>query len=237
MLKIIRKKWMYIFVILFSAVALTISTAHAVTRGIDVSEWQGDINWDAVKQSGISFAMLRTSWGYEAPREGAVDEKLERNIREAKRVHMPIGAYHYCYATNIPEAIKEADFFLKQLKKTRWEYPVCLDLEDAKYQSSLPKTVLTDIAYTFMERVESQGYYVSLYSNLYWLNNKLDINRLDRFDKWVAQWYSRCEYSRCFGLWQFSSTGQVPGIRGNVDMDYAYKDYPSIMREAHKNGF
>lgn len=209
--------------------------AQFLARGIDVSKWNGDIDWGAVAASGVQFAIIRTSFGW-SNREKFTDPKLVNNINGAKSVGVPIGAYHYSYATNPTEAIWEADFFIDRLRWTSWEYPVCMDMED-KCQLRLNTQQRTDVALTFLDRVASQGYYTAIYSNLNWTRNYLDMSRLSRHDLWIAQWNDHCSCALPYGMWQYTSSGSVPGIVGRVDLDYSYKDYPTHMRVNHLNGF
>lgn len=204
-------------------------------KGIDVSTWQGDINWNKVKADGIEFAMLRSSFGKENP-DKQTDNKFWQNYRNAKAAGVPIGAYHYSYATTVEDAKKEADFFLSIVKGCQFEYPIAFDIEDPS-QMYLGKDRITDIIMTFCERVQAAGYYVSLYTNLDWISNRIDMSRAKAFDVWLAQWSSKPTYNGGFGMWQYTSSGSVSGISGNVDMNIAYYDYPSIIKAAGLNGF
>lgn len=204
-------------------------------KGIDVSTWQGDINWNKVKADGIEFAMLRSSFGKESP-DKQTDNKFWQNYKNAKAAGMPIGAYHYSYATTVEDAKKEADFFLSIVKGCQFEYPIAFDIEDAS-QMYLGKDRITDIIMAFCERVQAAGYYVSLYTNLDWISNRIDMSRAKAFDVWLAQWSSKPTYKGGFGMWQYTSSGSVSGISGNVDMNIAYYDYPSIIKAAGLNGF
>lgn len=204
-------------------------------KGIDVSTWQGDINWNKVKADGIEFAMLRSSFGKENP-DKQTDNKFWQNYRNAKAASVPIGAYHYSYATTVEDAKKEADFFLNIVGGCQFEYPVAFDIEDPS-QMYLGKDRITDIIMAFCERVQAAGYYVSLYTNLDWISNRIDMSRAKAFDVWLAQWSSKPTYSGSFGMWQYTSSGSVNGISGNVDMNIAYYDYPSIIKAAGLNGF
>lgn len=203
-------------------------------KGIDVSKWQGAIDWKKVKASGIEFAMLRacvTSKG-----TTSVDKFFETNYKNAKAVGMPIGAYLYSQATSVADAEKEADFLIKTLKGKQLEFPIAFDIEDEK-QKILTRERATEITTAFCNRVEKAGYYVCIYSMKSWLTDKLLMNKLTRFDVWVAQWNKECTYKGNYGMWQYSDSGKVNGIDGNVDLDYAYKDYASIIKKAGLNGF
>lgn len=204
-------------------------------KGIDVSTWQGIIDWPKVKASGVDFAMLRASYGWK-DKDKQTDSQFHRNRKEAKAAGVKCGAYHYSYATTVEEAKKEAAFFLDIIKGYSFEYPVAFDMED-KCQKNLGRKLLTDIAYTFMEEVEKAGYYVCLYTNLDWIRNRLDMERLSRFDLWLAQWNKEPTYEGSFGIWQYTSRETVPGIAGSVDMDISYKDYPTIIKGKGLNGF
>lgn len=204
-------------------------------KGIDVSTWQGEIDWQKVKADGIEFAMLRSSFGKENP-DKQTDNRFYQNMKNAKAAGVPVGAYHYSYATSVEDAKQEADFFLSVVKGCQFEYPVAFDIEDSS-QLNLGKKLITDIIMAFCERVQSAGYYVSIYTNLDWINNRIDMSRAKVFDIWLAQWNDKPTYSGTFGLWQYTSKGQVDGIQGNVDMNIAYYDYPTIIKNAGLNGY
>lgn len=209
---------------------------HAYRRnGIDVSTWNKKIDWKSVKKAGINFAMIRTSFGW-SDRTRFTDAQLRNNIKGAKAVGINIGAYHYSYATNTKEATWEADFFISCLKGTKWEYPVCLDIEDP-IQERLSNRQRTDIAITFLNRVKKAGYYTGFYTNLDWALNKLDMNKLNKHILWMAHWNDKCGYTKNYGIWQYSNVGRIPGIITNVDLNYSYKDFPAIIKKAHLNGF
>lgn len=199
-------------------------------KGIDVSTWQGDIDWSKVAGQGIQFAILRATFGVEG-----VDRKFKQNIQQAPAAGIGCGAYHYCYATSTEAARQEAEHFLEVIKPYQFPYPVALDLEDAAI-AALGKGTATDIAQTFLDTVRAAGYYVVLYSNLNWLVNYLDMERLSSYDVWLAQWSSKPTYQGNFGIWQYSSEGQIDGISAPVDEDLCYKDYPSLIQSAGQNG-
>ena len=207
-------------------------------KGIDVSKWQGEIDWAKVKADGVKFAMIRLGYGSADGNACGLDSYFERNVQNALKAGIDIGCYFYSYATSVEAAKKEAEYVVGVLQKYQgvFTYPVVFDLED-KTQQNLGKTVLTDMVIAFGDAIEKAGFYFSLYSNLNWLKNYLEDSRLKRFDHWLAQWASAPTYDGDFGIWQSSSTGSVAGISGNVDTDIAYKDYPKIIRDAKLNGF
>lgn len=201
-------------------------------KGIDVSKWQGDIDWAKVKKAGIQFAMIRSSYGSE---KGQEDAKLAANVKGCEANDIPYGFYHYSYAKTVDGAKKEAEYFLSVIKNYSPTMPVAFDLEDSS-QSGLSKATLTAMVKAFCEVCEKAGYYVILYSNKSWLESKYNMSDLAAYDVWLAQWGSKPTYTGAYGMWQYSAEGSVSGISGDVDMDIAYKDYPSIIKSCGLNG-
>lgn len=202
-------------------------------RGIDVSEYQGAIDWQRVKSDGIEFAMLRCGYGRFSSQK---DSRFEENYRNAKSAGVNVGAYFFSYAVTVENARLEAENCLSFIRGKKFEYPIALDIETPA-QQRLSREEASAIADTFCSILERNGYYVCIYSNLYFLNNELTADVLRRYDVWLAQWASAPTYSGNFGMWQYSSTGSVSGINGAVDRDISYKDYPSIMLRNSLNGF
>lgn len=200
-------------------------------RGIDVSRYQGTINWELVKPN-IDFVIIRCGYGQDI--ESQDDEQFIRNANECTRLSIPFGVYLYSYAKNKESAISEANHVLRLVKNYKLQYPVFYDVED-KSQSDLSNEQLTEICTTFCNILENNNYYVGIYSNLYWFNTKLNSNQLDRYDKWLAQWSNSPTYTKSFGMWQYTSNGMVTGINGRVDLNIAYKDYPEIIRTNNLN--
>ena len=200
-------------------------------KGIDVSKWQGTIDWEKVKNAGIEFAIIRSGFGRDS-----VDPKFKDNITGAQKCGIPCGIYHYTYALSTDEAKKEVEFFLNTVKGFTPEYPLIVDIEDASI-AALGKDTLTKIAQIFCEEIEAAGYYAMIYSNANWLKNVLDMNVLSKYDVWLASWTEKPAYDGNYGIWQYSSNGSVDGISGRVDLDIAYKDYAAIIKEKGLNGF
>lgn len=211
---------------------------NITTKGIDVSKWQGNIDWKKVKAAGIDFAMVRLGFGSSNGKSCKMDSCFEKNVSNAMAAGIDVGCYFYSYATSADAAKREAEYVVSVLNKYKgvFTYPVAFDLED-KSQVGLGKDVLTNMVIAFGNVIEKAGFYCSLYSNLNWLNNYLDDSRLTRFDHWLAQWSSTPTYRGAFGMWQNSSSGTVNGISGRVDTNFAYKDYPSIIKNGKLNGF
>ena len=198
-------------------------------KGIDVSVHQGNIDWEKVKNSGIQFAMLRATYGTKA-----VDGQFKRNADECTRLGIPFGAYVYSYARNTDEARTEVELFINTIKPYKLSYPAVIDMEDAdsyKSKNGVTNAACVDICEVECKILEEAGYYAMIYANLDWLKNKINDARLDRFDKWLAQWSNKPTYNKAFGIWQYTSDGDVAGISGRVDMNIAYNDYPAIIGE------
>lgn len=214
-------------------------------KGIDVSTHQGTINWDKVKADGIQFAIIRAGFtGYGKAKSKQKDDQFENNYAGAKRVGIPVGVYWYSCAVTEEEARQEADLMLEYIKGKQLEFPVYIDTEDnhdtSKYsptsQATIGKNALTKVVKAFCERIENAGYYVGIYASSSWFNDRLNDDELSAYDHWIAQW-SSTEPSKAHGVWQYTSSGSVNGISGNVDMNYAMKDYAEIMKKNGLNGF
>ena len=191
---------------------------------IDVSTWNGNIDWNKVYKSGVRYAMIRSSFGIENPNQ--VDNKFVRNITNAQKAGVKCGIYHYSYAKSAAEAKKEADFCLKTIKNYEIDLPVAFDIEDSS-QTGLGKDTLTNIVIAFCDRIKSAGYRPMLYCNPNWLCNYLHKDKLiNKYDIWLANWGVSAPSYNC-AIWQYSENGSVPGISGSVDMNWIFKDYTS----------
>lgn len=189
---------------------------------IDVSTWNGIIDWDKVYQSGVKYAMIRSSFGVENPNQ--VDNKFVRNITNATKAGVKCGVYHYSYAKSATEAKKEAEFCLKTIKGYKLDLPVAFDIEDSS-QTHLSRRTLTDIVIAFCDTVKAAGYKPMLYCNPNWLINYLYKDELfKKYDIWLANWGVSAPSYDC-AIWQYSENGNVSGISGSVDVNYIYKDY------------
>ena len=191
----------------------------AVARGIDVSNHQGTVDWNKVKAAGIDFAILKVG-----PVYGKPDDSFERNATECERLSIPYGVYYYSYARSVEDANKEADRTLAWLGVHHPSLPVYYDLED-NYILQDPyfsKDKLAQIAQAFCNRMEAVGFKSGIYANLNWLNNYLDSPSLSGYDHWVAQYNWRCDYAGSYNFWQYSSSGNVPGVNGRCDMNYCF---------------
>jgi GH25 family lysozyme M1 (1,4-beta-N-acetylmuramidase) len=208
--------------------------ANFKMNGIDTSKWQGNIDWNKVKNSGVQFAILRAGYGRESNQK---DECFERSYAGAKAAGLYVGAYHYSYAMTVDEAKKEAKTFLEWIKGKTFEMPVFFDLEESK-QLALGKEKCTEIAVAFMETVEKAGYWVGLYMSKSPLETHISEEVRKRYCIWVAHYgVKKTTYNGQFGIWQKSSSGKINGISGNVDLNECYIDYPEQIKKAGLNGF
>ena len=205
-------------------------TQEAVSlTGIDVSEWQDDIDWYKVKKSGIKFAFLRAGVrGYES---GQIfeDETFRRNLRGAIMNQIPVGVYFYTQAATPQEGIQEAQMVLDLIKGYQVTWPIVVDVEredsDTSRTKDLTPSQRTDIVIAFCETIEAAGYTPMIYGNIRMLCSDLEPERIAKYDKWLAQYFNRPTYRYDFGIWQYSSTAHVDGISGNVDINLAFRDY------------
>lgn len=208
-----------------------ITVEKAYIKGIDVSKWQGNIDWSKVKNDGIEFVMIRSSYG-----KSSLDPKFEANYQGAKKNGIAVGVYHYSYATTVADAKTEVKFLIKTLEGKQFEYPISLDLED-KAQGVLDKKTLADIALVYYDALTEAGYYPMLYSSKGWFLGKLYDASLNVFDRWVAQWSNTLTYTGELGIWQYSAKGSVSGIAGDVDLNISFIDYESRIRWLGLNGY
>lgn len=203
-------------------------------RGIDVSRWQGHIDWARVKEAGIHFAIIKAGGSDDG---FYTDPKWEENYRNAKANGIAVGAYYFVgpACTSAEDGKADAQRFLAQLKGKQFEYPVFMDVEVTPASA---KAGATEAAIAFCRELESAGYFAGIYSSTYsGFRDRLDDSKLTPFMHWVAQYASKCTYEGAYGIWQYSSSGRVDGISGNVDMDISYQDYPSIIKMGGFNGY
>ena len=206
----------------------------ARTKGIDVSHWQGTIDWNKVKAAGIQFAIIKAG-GSDAG--FYTDSKWEANYKGAKAAGIPVGAYYFVGKDCVTAAAGKADAerFIQILKGRQLEYPVFMDNEA---QPASAKAGITEATIAFCETMEAAGYFVGIYgSAVSGFKERMDDSKLTDYAHWVAQYASKCSYKGDYGIWQYSSKGSVDGISGNVDLDYGYIDYPSIITSKGFNGY
>lgn len=203
-------------------------------KGIDISKYQGNIAWKQVKDSGIDFAIIKAGGSDDG---FYTDPTYEANYKNAKAVGMPVGAYYIVgpYCVSKEDGIADAKRFLKMLEGKSFEYPVYIDLE---LTSPATKSGTTDAVLAFCRTMEQAGYFCGIYaSDISGFKERLELSRLKTRALWVASYGSMPKYVSSYGIWQKSSTGRVPGIVGDVDLDECYVDYPAIIKNKGDNGY
>lgn len=200
--------------------------------GIDISKYQGDIDWEAVKSDGIDFAILRVgARGYETGKLNP-DESFHQNARKALDAGLEIGVYFYTQAITPEEAREEADFILEQIREYDITYPVVFDTEDPVADTARTNTLSqeerTDITIAFCEQIRTAGYRPMIYANIQWFMANLELSRLTEYDKWFAQYFQKPFFPYEFQMWQYTAQGSVDGIQGNVDLNVALVDYTAL---------
>lgn len=198
-----------------------------VSRGIDVSSNQGVIDWEAVKKSGISFAIIRT--GYRRYGAGIIeaDPTCYWNLKQAKNAGLDVGVYFFSQAISEAEAREEAQFTISALDGMELDLPVYFDTEPISYDTArtdnLSGDELTDFAFAFFDEVEKAGYTPGVYASQMWLCNHLDYMRFEGYDKWMAKYTDELNYPYELHLWQHSDCGYVDGIEGAVDLNVRFE--------------
>ena len=205
-------------------------------NAIDVSKWQGAINWSTVKNAGVHHAMIRAGYGNSTRQ---TDPQFLRNVTQCITLGIDWGVYWYSYATSPEQARQEARCCLQVIKGLRPTMPVAYDIEYEPGILALSNAQRTAMVNAFLEEVEDAGYYGILYASRDFIANKLNYKELAQYDVWCAQYGSRCTSPLPYGIWQYSSSNplQIPGFGTSLDCNRVYKDYPSIMQTAGLNGF
>lgn len=211
-----------------------------VKAGIDVSYYQGNIDWENVP---MDFAIIRAGYRGWGTGEIVEDEKVRVNCEQANAKNIPIGLYFFSQAVSETEARAEAQFVLAIAKNYRVEYPIYIDTElsgaagNAGRADKLTAAQRTACVKAFCDEVEKAGYYAGIYCSESWCKNNLLYNDLKAYDFWIAKWSTNEPFVPVsWGVWQHTNNASVFGIAGRVDGDKAYKDYPSIIKNAGLNG-
>ena len=207
-------------------------------RGIDISEHQGHINLEALKDQ-IDFVIIRAGYA------DVIDQLFERNYAECKRLGIPCGAYWYSYALDVGEAINEARACLNVISNKQFEYPIYLDMEDAdhyKANHGFNFSIVKAISEQFCQIIQDSGYYVGIYASKSWFDSHLA--GLDQFDKWIAEWGTndgtiQRDYSEVsgVGMLQYTSVARLNGYGGSLDANIAYNDFMTLIKENRLNGY
>lgn len=202
-------------------------------KGIDVSKWNGEIDFKKVKKAGYDFVMINAGYGRYLSQK---DPYFETNYANAKAAGLGVGVYWYSYAATATDARTEAETFAKVIAGKQFDYPIAFDLEDMS-QNYLPNNVINAMCDAFIGYLEKQGYYVCLYTFTSFLKNHISDATLSKYDLWLADWATKPSYEGPIGMHQYSDVGKVTGIKGPVDLNVAYKDYPTLIKSKGFNGF
>ena len=192
--------------------------------GLDVSKWQGVINFDHLKEVGVEFVFIRVGWGYLG--EYTLDNQFKQNIEEANRVGIPVGIYFYSYASTPLESLMDAKWVISQIKDYKVELPIAFDWEEwgefNNYNMSFYD--LSNTAKMFLYTIEEEGYEGLLYGSKFYLEQ---VWLETGYNTWLAHYTDETDYSGNYSFWQICNNGQVPGIKGNVDINVWYLDKDS----------
>ena len=194
--------------------------------GIDVSKWNGDIDWDKVKNAGVEFAIVRV--GYRGSVTGSLveDPYFQTNMKAAAASDIPVGVYFFTQAVNEVEAVEEASAVLQLVKEYRLQYPIYIDTEGAGGNGradGLDAETRTLVCEAFCRTISNAGYRAGVYASRSWLNNNLQTERLEQYQTWLAEYRSIPLYQGYYQMWQYTSKGKIDGIKGNVDINISYE--------------
>ena len=196
-------------------------------QGIDVSTWQGNIDWPTTAQN-TYFAVIRAGYGI-----GHIDNYFETNYQKAKANGVKVGAYWYSYASSVNDAVQEANSIINALAGKQFEWPIYYDIEE---QSIFDAGIASDIARAFCNVLEQNKYYCGIYSSTYTFNTYFDDDVKTRYTIWLAHWdVDVPTYKGAYDVWQYG-IGQMPGI-GDCDLDRGYLDFEPVMKNNHLNGY
>lgn len=200
-------------------------------KGIDLSRYQGKPDFAKVKYK-VDFVIMQAGYGKYSSQ---VDSSFEYNYAGCKNNGIPSGVYWYSYARNETEALAEAKACMEVIKGKKFEYPIYIDLEENL--GALGKTVVSKIATAFCNELEKNGYYTGIYMSRSPAQSYLTDEVAKRYTLWLAEYNTQLNWNGDVGIWQYSSTGLVDGILGNVDMNTSYIDFPTIIKNGGKNGY
>lgn len=215
--------------------SLIMKGAHmkAIKRGIDLSKHNKVYDWEKVSKA-VDFVILRAGGDYNKKYK---DSKFEYYYNACKMYNIPVGAYYDCgkefYTSD--KGIECARHFHDLLSGKQLEYPVYMDIEvtPAKYRK-----LITDAAVSFCEYMQDRRYFIGIYaSDISGFQDLLQFDRVKAYSQWVARYGNKPSYVKTYGMWQYTSTGRISGIEGNVDQDISYFDFPEVIKGVHLNGY
>ena len=204
-----------------------VKPSNATAQGIDVSYHQGTIDWEKVKNSGqVDFAIIRCGIGMDQTNQD--DTQWENNTSECERLGIPYGTFLYSYADTVEKARSEAQHVVRLVQGKNLTYPIYYDMEDNSVMNKIDSKTAGEIAQTFLNTLEANGYKnVAVYSSKSLFETKLTADIFNRYPRWVAHYNDTCGYQGSYHMWQYTNTGQIDGITGNVDLDYKIGNWTS----------
>ena len=195
-------------------------------KGIDISKYQTGVDYKKVKADGVEFAILRIGYtGYGSGKRQAKDSLFETHYKGCRDAGIHVGGYFFGRGVSAEEGKKEAEYVLSLIKGKTFEYPIFYDTEDTYYQAKATKAQNTAACKAFCDTIKAAGYKTGVYASKSWFTDRLNDNELQAYDHWVAQYYNKITYKGSYTMWQYTSKGKVNGIKGNVDMNWCYKNY------------
>lgn len=201
------------------------------TKGIDISRWQGSPDFSKVKAK-VDYVIAQIGYGKYSSQ---VDSSFNYNYTNCKANNIPIGGYWYSYAKSVDEARQEAQACVALIKGKKFEYPIYYDLEEGL--GNLGRSLVSNIAIAFCTELEKNGYFAGIYISRSPAQAYLTDDVVKKYALWLAEYSSQLNWSGPVGMWQYSSTGRIDGINGNVDMNYCYEDYPNLIKSNGLNGY
>lgn len=200
-------------------------------KGIDVSTYQRNVDYTKVKSSGIDFVVIRAGYGKLASQK---DVEFETHYKAAKAAGLAVGAYWYSYAATVAEAKQEADVCLQVVKGKQFEYPIWYDVEE---RQTFDSGLTDEIVAAFLQRLEAAGYFGGIYISRSPAQAYLSAATRKRYALWLAEYSPKLHYDGQYGMWQYTGSGRVSGVIGDVDMDYSYTDYKKVIISRGLNNF
>lgn len=200
---------------------------------LDVSKWQGSIDWDKVKASGLVSGVMIRAMGNSGARKASkpyIDPYFARNYAECTRLGIPVGVYGYFKATTKAQADKELALFKQALGGRAFQLPLAIDVEDPRLRSLAPAKLSALVAEAAAQ-LEAWGLYAMVYTYTNFADTALDMAALAAYDLWIADYRGK-RPARRHGMWQYTSSGKIPGVSGPVDLSHAYKGYAAIIQRA-----
>lgn len=198
-------------------------------KGIDVSEFQGEIDWKKVKADGVKFAFIRLGYRGYGTGKLVMDQYFHQNMKNAIAAGIDVGVYFYSQATSAAEAVEEAELVLQEIRGYDLAYPVVFDIEDAPSANArtagMSATTATNLTRAFCDTIANAGYRPMIYTNSRWFASRLDLTKLKSYDKWLAQYYVYPFFPYKFQILQYTHQGRVNGIKGNVDLNLCFVNY------------